>query len=201
MDPWLLVRLLVSFLAGSVPFAVVAMWGTGVDITQVGSRNPGFNNVLRVSTKKRALVALAGDLFKGTAALAVLARSGDTAAVLWGMGLAAVVGHCFTPWLRLRGGKGVATTTGVFLYLQPWITLACSPSYFLVRFLGRKLGWKQEGAIASLIMLGLMAGVIAALRGWETGAYAGAAFVFVVLRHTSNLREVFFGKKAQAAGT
>ncbi len=196
MDLFLAVRLLLSFLAGSIPFAVVAMWGTGVDITRVGSRNPGFNNVLRVSTKKRALVALVGDLFKGTAALAVLARPGDATAVLWGLGLAAVVGHCFTPWLRFRGGKGVATTTGVFLFLQPWITLACSPSYFLLRFLGRKRGWKQEGAVASLIMLGLMAAVIAALQGWEAGAYAGAAFVFVVLRHTSNLREVLFGKKA-----
>lgn len=201
MDSWLLVRLLLSFLAGSIPFAVLAMWGTGIDITQVGSRNPGFNNVLRVSTKKRALVALVGDLFKGTAALALLVRPGDSTAVLWSLGLAAVLGHCWTPWLRLRGGKGVATTTGVFLYLQPWITLACSPSYFLLRLLGRRLGWKQEGAIASLIMLGLMAASIVALRGWEAGAYAGAAFVFVVLRHTSNLREAFFGKKAQAAGT
>ena len=196
MDPWLLGRLLGSFLAGSIPFAVVAMWGTGIDITRVGSRNPGFNNVLRVSTKKRALVALIGDLFKGTAALAVLARPGDSAAVLWGLGLAAVVGHCFTPWLRLRGGKGVATTTGVFLYLQPWIALACSPSYFLLRFLGRKRGWKQEGAVASLLMLGLMVAVIAALRGGEAGLYAGGAFVFVVLRHATNLQEVLFGKKA-----
>ena len=197
MDLFVALRLLLCFLVGSIPFAVVAMWGTGVDITQVGSRNPGFNNVLRVSTKKRALVALVGDLFKGTAALALLARPpGDSAAVLWGLGLAAVVGHCFTPWLRFRGGKGVATTTGVFLYLQPWTALACSPSYFLFRFLGRKLGWKQEGAVASLIMLGLMAAAIVALRGWEEGAFAGAAFVFVVLRHTSNLREVLFGKKA-----
>ena len=201
MDPWLLVRLLGSFLAGSIPFAVVAMWGTGIDITQVGSRNPGFNNVLRVASKPRALVALVGDLFKGTAALALLARPGDATAVLWGLGVAAVVGHCFTPWLRLRGGKGVATTTGVFLYLQPWIALGCSPSYFLIRFLGRKRGWKQEGAIASLVMLGLMAGGIVVLRGWEAGVFAVAALVFVVLRHTSNLREAFFGKKAQATGT
>jgi len=196
MDLFVALRLLLCFLVGSIPFAVVAMWGTGIDITQVGSRNPGFNNVLRVSTKKRALVALVGDLFKGTAALAVLGRPGDSTAVLWGLGLAAVVGHCFTPWLRFRGGKGVATTTGVFLYLQPWITLACSPSYFLIRFLGRKLGWKQEGAVASLIMLGLMVAAIVALRGWEEGVFAGVAFVFVVLRHTSNLREVLFGKKA-----
>src|SRR3990172_8559717 len=196
MDLFVALRLLLCFLAGSIPFAVVAMWGTGIDITTVGSRNPGFNNVLRVSTKKRALVALIGDLFKGTAALAVLARPGDSAAVLWGLGLAAVVGHCFTPWLRFGGGKGVATTTGVFLYLQPWIALACSPSYFLLRFLGRKRGWKQEGAVASLIMLGLMAAAIVALRGWEEGVFAVAALVFVVLRHTSNLREVLFGKKA-----
>ena len=196
MDLFVALRLLLCFLVGSIPFAVVAMWGTGVDITSVGSRNPGFNNVLRVASKPRALVALVGDLFKGTVALALLARPGDATAVLWGLGLAAVVGHCFTPWLRLRGGKGVATTTGVFLYLQPWTALACSPSYFLFRFLGRKLGWKQEGAVASLIMLGLMAAAIVALRGWEEGAFAGAAFVFVVLRHTSNLREVLFGKKA-----
>src|SRR5206468_10856865 len=59
-----LVRLLVCFLIGSIPFAVVSMTGSGVDIRKVGSGNPGFNNVLRVSSR-RAVVALVGDMGKG----------------------------------------------------------------------------------------------------------------------------------------
>lgn len=201
MDLFLAARLLLSFLAGSIPFAVVAMWGTGVDITKVGSRNPGFNNVLRVSTKKRAAVALVGDLFKGTAALALLARPGDSTVVLWSLGLAAVVGHCFTPWLRFRGGKGVATTSGVFLYLDWKLAAAGGVLYPVFRALGRRLGWKQEGAVASLIMLAAITALLFALRSIESGLFALGITVLVVLRHTSNLREVFAGKKPQAAGT
>ena len=63
---------LLSFLIGSIPFAKVAMLGTGIDITKVGSKNPGFNNVLRVSSKWRAAIALAGDISKGFLALLFL---------------------------------------------------------------------------------------------------------------------------------
>lgn len=190
MDEYLLVRILLSFLAGAIPFAVVAMWGTGIDITQVGSKNPGFNNVLRVSTKRRALVALVGDMSKGYLALTLLVWPGDSPAVLWSLGLAAVVGHCWTPFLRFKGGKGVATTVGVLLYLQPWITLACSPLYLLVRIGGRRLGWGQEGAIASLVMIGVITAGIVGLRGIETGLFAVVALAIIVLRHTSNVRDV-----------
>src|SRR5947209_14960318 len=62
------IRLLVCFLMGSIPFAVVSMTGSGVDIRKVGSGNPGFNNVLRVSSR-RAVVALAGDMGKGALAV------------------------------------------------------------------------------------------------------------------------------------
>ena len=51
---WLIVKIVACFGLGAIPFAKVAMWGTGIDITKVGSKNPGFNNVLRVSTKPRA---------------------------------------------------------------------------------------------------------------------------------------------------
>src|SRR5678815_182787 len=76
----------------------VAMWGTGIDITKVGSRNPGFNNVLRVSTKPRAAIALAGDISKGYIALLLLG-AGEPAVFQWLMGIAAVAGHCWSPFL------------------------------------------------------------------------------------------------------
>ena len=68
-------RFIVSFFIGAIPFAKVAMIGTGIDITKVGSKNPGFNNVLRVSSKWRAAIALIGDIAKGFIALFVLGGS------------------------------------------------------------------------------------------------------------------------------
>ena len=72
MDVFDIGRILLSLLTGAVPFAVVAMWGTGIDITKAGSGNPGFNNVLREGFKGRAVFTLAGDVSKGFVALALL---------------------------------------------------------------------------------------------------------------------------------
>src|SRR5213592_250892 len=125
----LALRVLAAFLIGSIPFAKVAMLGTGIDITKVGSRNPGFNNVLRVASKWRAAIALAGDISKGYIALWLLGRA-------WLIGIASVMGHCWSPFLGFNGGKGVATTVGVLLRREPLISMACLPLYWLLRFIG-----------------------------------------------------------------
>ena len=159
------------------------MWGTGVDITKVGSKNPGFNNVLRVSTKPRAAVALIGDISKGFLAVLLLSR-GAPDAIVWWMGVAAVTGHCWSPFLGWNGGKGVATTVGVLLALAPKITLLCLPLYVIGRWFGRRMGWKQEGAISSLATMFLIANLV-----FTIPAYVMFGIVFV--RHIPNLREVF----------
>ena len=185
----LLWRVIVSFLVGAIPFAKVAMIGTGIDITKVGSKNPGFNNVLRVSSKWRAAIALIGDISKGSIALLALGAS-------WPIGIAAVMGHCWSPFLGFNGGKGVATTVGVLLVLEPIITVACLPLYPILRFIGRKVGWKQEGAISSLTTMLVIASSVLALRGTELGIYAFFLFVIVLIRHIPNLREIM-GKKRE----
>ena len=105
-------RLILCFLIGSVPFAVLSMLGTGIDIRHVGSGNPGFNNVLRVN-KRRAVLALIGDMGKGYFAVWLVWRAwpvhafwitrvpthGDLVTLGWLYGLAAVAGHCFSPFL------------------------------------------------------------------------------------------------------
>src|SRR4030095_9176859 len=108
------------------PFAKVAMLGTGINITKVGSKNPGFNNVLRVSTKPRAAIALIGDISKGLIAVLLLSRGVPTE-VVWAMGIAAVMGHCWSPFCGWNGGKGRAPTVGVLLVLSTKITLLCLP--------------------------------------------------------------------------
>src|ERR1051325_2183919 len=144
-------KILAGFLMGAIPFAKVAMLGTRIDITKAGSKNPGFNNVLRVTKNwRRAGIALIGDIAKGYIALLLLGSGEASSMALWLIGIAAVVGHCWSPFLKFNGGKGVATTVGVLLFLEPWITVVYLPLYPILRFFGRKLHWRQEGAIASL---------------------------------------------------
>jgi glycerol-3-phosphate acyltransferase PlsY len=186
----LVLRFLAAFLIGAIPFAKVAMLGTGVDITKVGSKNPGFRNVSRVASWWRAAICLVGDLGKGFFALLLLGQGDTSALALWGMGIAAVMGHCWSPFLGFNGGKGVATTFGVLLFLQPYITLACLPLYPLLRFIGGKLKFKQEGALASLSTATAISGLVILLRGFEAGLFACIMLIIVLIRHTPNLREM-----------
>jgi glycerol-3-phosphate acyltransferase PlsY len=186
LDPTHLIRILACFAIGAIPFAKVAMWGTGIDITRVGSKNPGFNNVLRVSTKPRAAVALIGDISKGFVAVMLLC-GGVPVWVAWAMGIAAVMGHCWSPFCGWNGGKGVATTVGVLLVLSWKITLACLPLYVLGRWFGRRMGWKQEGAISSLTTMFVLATAVFIVEGTPL-AYVMFAIVFI--RHIPNLREI-----------
>lgn len=185
-----ILRILISFLIGSIPFAKVAMLGTGVDITRVGSKNPGFNNVLRVSTKWRAAIALIGDISKGYVALLLFAP-GQPAMIHWIMAIAAVMGHCWSPFLGFNGGKGVATTVGVLLFLEPRITIPCLPLYLLLRIFGRRIHWRQEAAISSLITMSVIATVVFGLKGIDPGLFAYIMLAIVIARHTPNLREIY----------
>jgi glycerol-3-phosphate acyltransferase PlsY len=183
LDPTHLIRILVCFAIGAIPFAKVAMLGTGIDITKVGSKNPGFNNVLRVSTKPRAAIALLGDIGKGAVALLLL-HNGVPDWVCWTMGIAAVAGHCWSPFCGWNGGKGVATTVGVLLVLSWKITLICLPLYVIGRWFGRRMKWKQEGAISSLTTMFVIASL-----AFTIPAYVMFAIVFI--RHIPNLKEIF----------
>ena len=184
-------KLVASFAIGAVPFAVIAVLGTGIDITKAGSGNPGFNNVWRASSLKRGIVALIGDLSKGALAVAVLSSASDPVWFQWSLAVVAVVGHCWTPFLKFNGGKGVATMAGALLYLEPLVTSVCLLLYPTLRWGGRRMGWAQEGAIASLSTMAVIAAVIFRLRGPEAGAFATVALAIVVIRHVPNLRRLF----------
>src|SRR5215813_15054920 len=190
----LVLKFFAAFLIGAIPFAKVSMLGTGIDIAKVGSKNPGFRNVSRYASWWRAAICLIGDLGKGYFALWVLGRGDISAFGLWAMGIAAVMGHCWSPFLGFNGGKGVATTVGVLLFLEPKMTLVCLPLYPLLRFFGRKMGWRQEGAISSLTTMLVIASSVLALRGFGPGIYAFVLFAIVFIRHVPNLREII-GKK------
>ncbi|HLV12941.1 MAG TPA: glycerol-3-phosphate 1-O-acyltransferase PlsY [Trueperaceae bacterium] len=120
-----LVFMVVGYLLGTIPTGyLVARW-RGVDIQQVGSGNIGATNVLRALGVLPAAMVMVLDPVKGALAAllpTVLGAGGWTVAL---SGLAAVVGNSFNVWLRLRGGKGIATSIGVFLVVDPLTAALC----------------------------------------------------------------------------
>ena len=120
--PLELLPYLISFLCGSIPFAWLVGKSRGIDLLQVGSRNPGATNLAREAGKGFGAVGLFFDLLKGAAPV-LWFGSAMNHPQLFVVGAAAVVGHCFSPFLKGRGGKGGATLVGGLLAMEPWIAL------------------------------------------------------------------------------
>jgi glycerol-3-phosphate acyltransferase PlsY len=112
---------LAAFLMGGVPFGVIAARAKGVDLRKTGSGNIGATNVLRSVGKGAALFTLLGDIFKGTVAVLIGRYFGHGPHMAAVMGLFAVLGHDFSPFMGFRGGKGVATSLGVLLGISPLV--------------------------------------------------------------------------------
>ena len=114
-----------SYLLGSIPFALIVSLPQGIDPRKEGSKNPGATNVARLLGKKWGVVTFLGDAGKGVLALVLaffLIRNDpniNKELVLAGVGFFAVLGHLFSIFLKFKGGKGVATTIGIFLFLTP----------------------------------------------------------------------------------
>jgi acyl phosphate:glycerol-3-phosphate acyltransferase len=118
------VALIFGYLCGSIPFGVLLTRFAGApDLRSVGSGNIGATNVLRTGRKVLAAATLAGDILKGTVAVALIWFVFSRDAALYAA-LGAFLGHLFPIWLRFKGGKGVATYIGLLLGLALWLALA-----------------------------------------------------------------------------
>ncbi len=113
-----------SFLVGAIPFSWLLGKLAGLDLREIGSGNPGANNLYRAAGWRWGLPALLLDVGKGFLPV-VLVRwfFPDLVAAAVVAAGAAIVGHMWTPYLGFRGGKGVATAAGAFLALNPLLIL------------------------------------------------------------------------------
>ena len=122
---------LLAYLIGSIPFGLIlAKTFAGVDIKSQGSKSIGATNVLRVVkqtnpslAKKLGIATVLLDALKGTLVLLVGIYYGVSSETLWAIAVLAVLGHCYSIYLGLEGGKGVATGLGVYIVLIPYSTL------------------------------------------------------------------------------
>jgi glycerol-3-phosphate acyltransferase PlsY len=185
---WLVV-VVGGYLVGSLPTAARVAGRRGLDPTQAGSGNPGATNVYRLAGRRAGLLVLAGDMVKGMAAAgAGLAVGGHLEGVV--AGAAAVVGHCFPLGRHRRGGKGVATASGVVIVLFPLVAAGAAVVWIALVKLTR------TASLASLVTAAL-APVAVAFVGRpaaEVVVLSGIS-VLVIARHHGNLGRLLRGEE------
>jgi glycerol-3-phosphate acyltransferase PlsY len=191
----IIIRFIICFLLGSIPFAVLAMMGSGTDIRTVGSGNPGFNNVLRVN-KWRAVLTLIGDLGKGYFAVWLASHGAHGVALGWLFGFGAILGHCFSPFLKFNGGKGVATSAGVMLQLYPLFAAVALGFFVVMRLTGSRLKWPEAGATASMSTWVLFVILMLAFVSPRDAMYAALLTLFLGWRHKKNFQNLLARRSA-----
>jgi len=180
---------LLGFLLGSIPSGVLLARLAGVDPRRGGSGNIGATNVARLAGLRFGIATLLADAGKGAAAVLVARLTGQSETVAASAGLAAVLGHLYSPSLGFRGGKGVATSAGSLLVLVPAAALGCIATFAVVLGFDRRVSVASvSGALVAPIASGL-------LQGWATPSTAAATAMalLVVTRHRSNLRRLLAG--------
>lgn len=148
-----------AYLIGGIPFGyLIGKYFSGVDITQFGSGSIGATNVLRVLkeknpalAKKLAALTLFLDAAKGAVVILIAMALGVSEKTQWAIAVLSVIGHCFSPYLKFEGGKGVATAFGVILVLLP------------VEALVGLAVWFGVGKLSKVSSLSSLSGVLAAV--------------------------------------
>jgi len=191
------VMLLVGYLVGSVPFALilVRLAGRG-DVRRVGSGNVGATNALRAAGWKVALPVALADVGKGVAAVLLMRHVTPQPGWVLAAGVAAVVGHCFPVWLGFSGGKGVATAGGVYL------TLALSPALAAAAVWVVLLAAFRIVSLASVVTAALFPLLVFLLvRPTPVEmALTAAAAAIIILRHHGNIRRLVRGEEPRIGG-
>jgi len=179
---------ILAYLVGSFPTGVVLTRRKyGLDVRDMGSGNIGATNVTRVFGWYAGVLVFLIDFLKGWAPVAWVAlRYPEEPWLRTGVGACLVLGHCFSAFLRFRGGKGVATSLGVLLAVLPWAAVAGGVVYVILLVVTR---------ISAVGSLGGMLAVLVFLA-FRQPAQADAVLILiisilVVSRHHSNIRRLW----------
>jgi glycerol-3-phosphate acyltransferase PlsY len=181
-----------AYLLGSIPFGVVLARARNINLRSEGSGNIGATNVARVLGKKAGLLTLCGDMAKGAVAVALADHWMASAEWVALAGLMAFLGHLHSVFIGFKGGKGVATGLGIFLYLMP-VPAALSVAVFAAGLW--TTGFVSVGSILASLFLPV-AGVIfkAPLPFIGLAVVAGG---LVVLKHRDNIERLMAGTETR----
>ena len=210
----ILALLVGAFFIGSIPTGMLLAATKGIDLRKVGSGNIGATNVLRAMGKEAALITLAGDMAKGFipilvvryffpetgiqfSALASMPFQISNAHVAFegAMGLAAILGHNFSIFLKFRGGKGVATSLGVALALSPHAALLAATAWLLTfRFSG-------YSSLSALAAFGAFPFCVSIIDYSDEKIAVGCIIaVLIIISHRANIKRLIAGTESRFKG-
>jgi glycerol-3-phosphate acyltransferase PlsY len=172
----------------------------GVDLRQVGSRNVGATNAFRELGRGWGALVFLMDVLKGAAAVWV-ARwiVGEALGPALVAGVAAILGHVFSPWLRFKGGRGVATSLGVFLAIMPVPSLLAFGVWAALVGISKRVSVGSIGAALAYPFLVLLLPPTGLPRQILVPV-AAAVSLLVILRHTANIRRLLAGTEPPIVG-
>ncbi|EQA36285.1 acyl-phosphate glycerol 3-phosphate acyltransferase [Leptospira inadai serovar Lyme str. 10] len=188
-----------SFFLGSIPFGfLLAKYFGGLDIRKKGSGNIGATNVTRLLGWKVGLPVLLLDVSKGALPI-LLARYAlhiNSELTLLLCGIAAIAGHVFSPFLKMKGGKGVATSFGVFLVLAPGSVFF---SLVVFLFLKKVFGFVSLGSIGGAISLPISYVSLSRIEGsdFPTPTFWAICCIStaILILHRTNLLRLIRGRE------
>jgi len=186
---------LAGYFLGAIPFGVlVGRLGRGIDVSRYGSGSTGATNVLRTMGWRASAIVFAGDMLKSVAAVFLAQTITGSASVEALAGVAAVAGHCWSIYIGGRGGRGVTSTFGATLVLQPIVALGS-----LVVAAGVMAG-SRFASLGSLC--GVAFGTVAMAYLLATGVVPPGYLIFTIgaplivyVRHRDNINRLLRGRE------
>jgi glycerol-3-phosphate acyltransferase PlsY len=186
-----------AYLIGGIPFGLLlAKKFAGVDVKTSGSGSIGATNVLRVVketnpelAKKLGAATLVLDALKGIVVLAVAYFTSMSESTLWAIAVISVIGHCFSPYLGLEGGKGIATGMGVMMFMLPVETIIALVIWAIAAKTIRISSVSSLGGVGALL--------IASFFIHPDMAHAPVVFIVFILyyKHIPNIIRLFKGQE------
>ena len=183
--------LLTAYLVGSIPFSLIfGKLFKGLDVRKVGSGNVGATNTLITAGKRAGILAVTFDVAKGVSIffLAELLTKNELMILL--ASILVVLGHVFPIYLNFKGGKGLATMTGVFIAINPYVIWVILSLYFLFLIITRYL------ILSSLLVLALLPFIFLFLNdGPYAFFFALSVFVIALYAHRRDLEKLISGQE------
>ncbi len=182
---------LLSFLSGSIPFGYLLGKLRGVNIKNVGSGNIGATNASRVLGKKYGFAVLVLDALKGLLPVLVASVFGFPYSTQIATGVLAILGHCFSPFLSFKGGKGVATSLGVFLFLSPKAVFVSVVIFLLVVSFSR---YVSLGSVVVALFFPFLFYIFGSRDFADVFLVAFTSLV-IIFKHRSNILRLLRGEE------
>ena len=187
---------LLAYLLGSIPSAVwLGMWLHGIDVREHGSNNAGAINSFRVLGKRTGIMVFVLDVSKGVLSMLVcMLLLKQTESMIYQMVSAGicVLGHVFPVFAGFRGGKGVATSLGVFLGLNPLTALTCILVFLLVFMATR---YVSLSSITAAFLLPFISFFIYHQEAIEVIYFNIILSLIVILAHHKNIKRLIAGEE------